>query len=275
MSENPPLPFGPDDYTIQAEGLVAQATLAARPPCALCHGTGLRVVVVDGVERAGRCRCQMLPDRVELFNRAGLPARHAGSSFTTFQRRLAGVMPGFQGAYAWVDGYTRGQLNKGLVLYGEVGRGKTHLLVSVVRELIFRHGVPTRFVEFTHLLSDLKEGYERGRSESALLSPLVQVEVLAIDELGKGRNTDWELAVLDELISRRYNAMRTTLATTNYAPGRSTGVREQNLSMPTPQTLADRVGDRVYSRLREMCVFVPVAGEDFRMLDDRKARRGR
>jgi len=211
-----------------------------------------------------RCRCQKVPDRIALFNKAKIPARHGKASFESFDKDLPDAMPGFLAAYRWVKAFQPGQPNRGLVLHGAVGRGKTHLLAAMLRELVFQHGVQVRFVEFTHLLAALKQGFEHGQGQGSTLDPLADVEVLAIDELGKGRNTEWELAVVDELISRRYNGMKTVVATTNYAPGVETGA-QANLSLEgVQQSLGDRVGDRTFSRLMEMVDFQWVQGEDFR-----------
>ena len=91
------------------------------------------------------------------------------------------------------------------------------------------------------------------------------------DELGKNRRTDWELGVIDELIGRRYNAMGCTLATTNYPPGRASGAAPPNAAVDLrfTQTLGDCVGQRVYSRLLEMCDFAELCGLDFRELRGR------
>ena len=100
-----------------------------------------------------------------------------------------------------------------------------------------------------------------------LLTELSTVPVLAIDELGKGRLTDWELSIIDEVISRRYNTKGLILATTNYnwGPPQNKGTSITNLSENfNTQTLGDRVGDRVFSRLQECCYFAPVKGDDFR-----------
>jgi DNA replication protein DnaC len=123
-------------------------------------------------------------------------------------------------------------------------------------------------VEFSLLLQDLRAGFDRGAPTAELMAPLLSVDVLAIDELGKGRNTEWETVVLDELVSRRYNAMGTLLGTTNFAP-RSTGVAVPNLAAARDASagaagLADRVGDRVFSRLSEMVRFEPIIAPDFR-----------
>ena len=60
------------------------------------------------------------------------------------------------------------------------------------------------------------------------------------------------------------NGMKTLLATTNYAPGMASGI-EANLAVSgVQQSLGDRVGDRVYSRLMEMADFQLVSGDDYR-----------
>jgi len=155
-------------------------------------------------------------------------------------------------------------MSRGLVLYGSVGRGKTHLLTAMLRSLVLEHGVSARFVEFSHLLADLKSSFGRGGGANNLIEPLVRVDVLGIDELGKGRNTAFEGTVLDELISRRYNAGRTIIATTNYEPGPSSGLSVPDLALNKRPALVDRIGDRVYSRLNEMCDMIPVQGCDYR-----------
>ena len=184
----------------------------------------------------------------------------------------AGKMPALQSTSKWLQDFDPKTENPGLFLYGDVGRGKTHLLVGLVRALILEKGVAARFMEFSRLLGVLKEGFSAGRSGTDLMSELAEVPVLAIDELGKGRMTDWELTVIDEIVSRRYNAMRCTLATTNYEPAAPTGAQIGNpaLLAGPAQTLGDRVGERVWSRIREMGIFVPVKGKDFRELPDRR-----
>jgi DNA replication protein DnaC len=241
--------------------------------CGRCNGNGRVVARVDGTVRTGRCRCQLPGDRARLLSAAQLPGRYVGASLGSFMRGVQesgdmAKMDAMMGVSHWLQAFTPGDHNRGLVLHGPVGRGKTHLLVGLLRDLVLLHGVHVRFVEFTRLLAALRAGFSEGRSGSELMNELVAVPVLGIDELGKGRLTDWELTVIDELISRRYNAMATTLGTTNFAPGAVTGAAPTNaaLSKKAAQTLGDRVGERVHSRLVEMCDFVEVAGVDFREL---------
>lgn len=253
-------------YVVAREGERAVASACACiGTCRQCRGSGW-VAVGDGPRpRRKRCRCQQLAVRIERFNEANIPGRHAGSTLMTDSfRPYREVMPAFGAVNRYLKGYRRGEENRGLVLYGDVGRGKTHLLVAMLRELVLHHGVTVRFVEFSHLLADIRYGFDRHEGPGELMTQLVNVDVLAIDELGKGRNTEFEGTVLDELVSRRYNAARPILATTNYQPGPSAGIAVGDLATARMPALTDRVGPRVYSRLREICDFCQVQGEDWR-----------
>lgn len=249
------------------ERAVAQLCSCVRP-CPHCRATGF-VAKGEGFRAPKvRCRCQVVTQRIRHFNEAMIPARHAGSTLMSFQKTGKAITKVFTGVYRYTKEFHPDELNRGMVLSGDVGRGKTHLMVAVLRDLAFQYGATVRFVEFSHLIADLKSSFDRGSGSSSLLDPLARVDVLAIDELGKGRNTEFEGTVLDELISRRYNAGATILATSNYWPGPSTGKAVGNLANPKAADrprLVDRVGDRIYSRLEEMCDFIGVEGKDFRL----------
>ena len=236
------------------------------PDCTFCGGQGRRLVRDGDIPRMVPCSCRLLTHRAGLFNQAQIPARHANASFQSFEHNSKEATRALGGTMTWCKSFVEaGPSSKGLILHGGVGRGKTHLMIAAIRSLILDHGVSVRFIEFSHLLTDLKKGFDEGRGESKTLGALGQIDLLAIDELGKGKSTDWERAVADELVSKRYNSMKPLLATTNYPPARSSGARTSNLSDDASlQTLEDRVGDRVFSRLMQMCDIQRVEGEDYR-----------
>lgn len=242
---------------------------AADKICPVCRDTGWVRPTGKPHGAVTRCRCRRFVQRLERFATAGVPGRLADCGFENFKlgKKSEGQHEAYGTAMALAAHFKPGEVNRGFVLWGEVGRGKTHMLVATLRALALEHGVRTRFIEFSHLLSELKGRFDRGEGAAALLNELVEVEVLAIDEVGKGMLTEFELAVVDELVSRRYNAARTILATSNYRPGKATGIQRPNLADNRPgrqPTLSDRVGERVYSRMREMCEFVELGGEDWR-----------
>ena len=112
----------------------------------------------------------------------------------------------------------KGQYSQGLIYMGAPGLGKTHIVVSVIKELVMQHGIECKFVDFFELLRDIRHGYGEDISEKDFIDPYVGVKVLVIDELAKGRNTDWEITILDHFISTRYNDDdKVTLVTTNFS----------------------------------------------------------
>lgn len=256
---------------VKGEHARAQRCSCLPVTCPACQGVGWMPSDPANPRSARRpCDCRSLGARIARFDDARIPGRHAKplsswSPTTNEQRTL--LMQLNDVVENWSPDTSA---NRGLVLYGPVGRGKTHLMCGLLRELVFVRGVTARFVEFSHLLADLKQNFASGEGAGTLITELAAVEVLAIDELGKGHGTDYEGTVIEEIVSRRYNAERPTFATTNYLRGEPTGIRVPNFALgPEYQPrLADRVGDRVYSRLVETCDFVEVTGRDHRRKDE-------
>jgi DNA replication protein DnaC len=225
-----------------------------RSPCPDCGGMGHFFRADErGYEVAVACECQRVEKRARLFNQARLPARYHAATLEGFEVSDPGKSASRAGAYRFARAFAPGE--RGLLYYGPCGTGKTHLLVAILRHLVLHRGIQVRFVEFMHLLSDLRATFGDPGGAEEVMAPLVDVPVLAVDELGKGRGSEWELQVLDELISKRYNAGRTTLFTSNFYPHPDTD---------DAQSLSDRVGERIYSRLMEMCHLQHMGGEDFR-----------
>jgi DNA replication protein DnaC len=139
---------------------------------------------------------------------------------------------------------------------GTCGVGKTHLSVAVLRGLIEK-GVSCLFYECGALLKEIQDTYNPASqaSESKLLSPVCEAEVLVLDELGAVKPTDWTRDTMAQVIGRRYNDRRLTVVTTNYP--------DERLS-PHGETFEERVGVRLRSRLYEMCRTVVVDGKDYR-----------
>jgi len=249
---------GDRGYLIEMGGETAVAKVCAcRSPCPKCGDTGWWMELADGRPVSKPCDCRHLRRHVSHYNDAGIPARMHRCQLENFEDK--GGTQGEVKAHLkrFRQAFRPG--NRGLLLWGPPGTGKTHLATALLHYFTLERGYTARFQDFFHLLSDLKAAYGLNRSEDAILGPLVDVDVLVIDELGKGRASEWEISVLDQLVSRRYNAQKTIVATTNFdvtdtAPGPDAASAR----------LIDRVDGRIYSRLREMCDFHEVNGPDWR-----------
>ena len=104
---------------------------------------------------------------------------------------------------------------KGMVLMGPPGTGKTHLMTGFAYQCSITHRISCIFQSFAELLSELRQGYSDGKSDIEIIEPHLQTDILIIDDMGKGRNNDWELGILDMLISERYNRNQIIMITTN------------------------------------------------------------
>lgn len=214
---------------------------------------------------------------VNRFNDALIPARYAESTLEQFKNFSGNGREVQQKIIQFVRGF-RPESGQGLLLTGGVGTGKTYLLAAIARAFCQR-GISVKFVDFFQLLGQLRAAYSKDQSDLSVMAPLLEVDVLIIDELGKGRNTDWELTILDQLVMGRYNQRKSIIASTNcpltgnkrQTPGIYNFDLEQmqkaggsSFSPDQFDPLEQRVGQRIFSRLLEMCEFLEVTGEDMR-----------
>src|ERR1700682_3947791 len=251
--------------------------------CPLCRGTGWR-----GDQRlegppgkvATACDCGMEERAARVMDRARIPKRYEHCDFESYVADLADGktwMPAHAQSMkkakmltqAFVRDYP-GAAEKGLLLMGRSGVGKTHLAVAALKELIRRgHGV--LFCDYRELLKEIQASYNPASesTEMSILEPIRNVEILVLDDLGASKPSAWVLDIIALVLNARYNDRRVTILTTNYfdevanlepAPrlpgGQRVAVREDGL--------ADRIGARMGSRLYEMCRTVEIFAPDFR-----------
>ena len=244
-------------------------------PCLACGDTRFQLQKdQEGREVAVPCpECEIYKRRIKLYNHARIPKSYAESQFSRTERNehnekiyhlLISIINLF---------HQPREGPKGLVLMGQTGTGKTHLMAGFAYQCLIHQGISCTFQRFDKLLSELREGYSTGKPETEIIAPLLVSDFLVIDDLGKGRNTAWELNVLDMLITERYNNNKAIMVTSNYTENEATTYKERILTKDKNDeerfifdTLRKRVGERIYSRLREMCYFETLAGPDRRVV---------
>ena len=229
--------------------------------CPLCYGTGYEVVPGRG---ARRCQCRTGGHSQNLLDAARIPRRYREPAPPRKEPcSLQNYYPlpnngsqlkAFNYAFRLVRDYPA--VERGLLFTGPVGVGKTHLAVAILHGLLEK-GVPCLFYEFGSLLKEIQDSYNpiSKNSELRVLAPVYQAEVLVLDELGASKPTDWVRDTMMQIINTRYNDKKLTVFTTNYLDARRD---------PKDETLEDRIGVRLRSRLYEMCKSVHIDGEDYR-----------
>ena len=99
--------------------------------------------------------------------------------------------------------------------------------MAALRELAETHGVRGQFWDYHELMREIRNSYNPATAitEYELLEPVIELEVLLLDDLGAWKMTDWMNDTLFYILNRRYLARRPTLITTNY-PDRELSARE-------------------------------------------------
>ena len=224
--------------------------------CQICYGTGMEVVKGKG---ARPCVCRKIKSQNGSFEAVRLPQRYDGFHFANYKCQTASQEAAFKLAKSLTMEFPA--VDRGLLMMGSVGVGKTHLAVSILKGLTER-GFNCRFYEFHSLLKEIQDSYNPNTqtSELSVLSPVLKADVLVLDELGGSKPTDWVRDTMAHIINSRYNDKKLTIFTTNYLDDRRNDSEE---------VLEDRIGTRLRSRLFEMCKTVAITGSDYRKSFDR------
>jgi DNA replication protein DnaC len=247
----------------------------ANRECPQCEGTGWKPVEADGVRRMAPCDCQAADRAERRLLRARIKPRYKDCAFENFDVRKdrqtglpnRSLEAAKLFAQKFVEEYPT---DFGLLFVGTTGVGKTHLAVAVLRELIIRKGVEGLFYDFHDLLKEIRDSWDPNTqtSELRVLQPVLDAEVLLLDELAAVNPSDWVKETLRYIINSRYNHKKVTLITTTLPFGESTSRPE--VLTPTREKLPDferslnLFGGTFRSRLYEMCKVVEMHSDDYR-----------
>lgn len=164
-------------------------------------------------------------------------------------------------AHRYVENFDRMREDgTGLLVYGDVGCGKSFMAACIANELIDR-GTPCMMTNFSRIVNQIQETFD-GRQK--YIDNLNSFDLLVIDDLAAERDSDYMFEQIMTVIDSRYRSGLPLIVTTNLTAA----------EMADNKDVRKR---RIYSRLKEMCIPLKMDGEDRRngkMREKIKAARG-
>ncbi len=234
--------------------------ISAATVCPKCNGSGWEPTDVFGKVR--RCGCLESVRAERLLAEARIPKRYEHCDLDSYLPNDESQKKAKLFVQRFLERYP--QIDIGLLFLGTCGVGKTHLSVALLKQVIIQKGDSGLFYDFRDLLREIQASWNSvsQTSELEVLRPVLESKVLVLDELGANKPTEWVRDTIAHIINCRYNDKKLTIFTSNYL---------DSAGKPGEETLTDRIGVRLRSRLYEMCREVEIRGMDFRQ-DAKKAK---
>lgn len=138
--------------------------------------------------------------------------------------------------------------NDGLLLWGNIGTGKTFLAGCIANALI-EQGESVLMTNFSKILNTLSGMYSEEKNE--FIASLMRYSLLIIDDLGIERNTEYAKEQVFNIIDERYKAKLPLIVTTN-------------LTLDELKDSIEVAQRRIYDRVLSVCVPVSFQGESHR-----------
>lgn len=208
------------------------------------------IKVVEGLPeiRYGLCKYAIEVDRKaeaeSRLARSGIPERLRCKTFDDYE-----VTPDNRHAVKLAK-----ELSKGLLLIGKVGTGKS-LLAAIVAQGFLAEGKSVIFKDTPELLRELKATFGDVKLNfDSVMKSYCEVDLLILDDLGSEKPTDWAVEQIYSIVNSRYNSGKKLIVTSNY------GGEELRQRL----NVGGVMGDRIISRLKEMCVGAFLGGKDRR-----------
>ncbi len=130
----------------------------------------------------------------------------------------------------------------GLYIFGDTGVGKTYSACALTKMLIL-WGKTVKFTTAAQILSDVKSGFRDGRIEPEIFAPYLLPDFLVIDDLGKGKATEWASETLFYIIDKRYSNNKKMIVTTQFSDSSLINLFSFNGQKETAEALIRRLKD--------------------------------
>ena len=245
-----------DEYINEADGLIYCAKCHTPRQCMIHHGD--RIVTPPVM-----CDCQRIAEekaeaafqkrqeeiRIERMKASGLQDRYLHDY--TFANDK-GYNPEIEKAQQYVTEWAMMKENCiGLLLWGDVGTGKTFIAACIANALIEK-GVSVLMTNFSKILNSLSGMFDVDRNK--FIESFNRYSLLIIDDLGIERNSEFALEQVFNVIDSRYRSKKPLIVTTN-------------LTLDELKHPKDLAHARIYDRALERCVPLKVNRQNIRQFN--------
>lgn len=252
----PPRQPKEDEYINEADGLIYCAKCRTPRQCVIHHGE--RIITPPVL-----CDCQRIAEereeaafqkrqaefRIERMKASGLQDRYLHDY--TFANDK-GYNPEIEKAQRYVTEWAMMKENCiGLLLWGNVGTGKTFIAACIANALI-ENGVSVLMTNFSKILNSLSGMFDVDRNK--FIDSFNRYSLLIIDDLGIERNSEFALEQVFNVIDSRYRSKKPLIITTN-------------LTLDELKHPKDLAHARIYDRVLERCVPLKVNRQNIRQLN--------
>ena len=226
-------------------------------------------IYVDSQGQVSECPfcCPVMQDRTlaKASGRAGVPDKYRSLNIEDYEKNEDNEQA-TKFAEKCIEQFEAGQMPKaGMYLHGGCGAGKSMLSSIVLNEYLANCGDSYHaatnhevcYENVPNLLERFKSAFNGGGPRDLVgytLLYLHNAKVVVLDELGAESTGEWAQGILYDIINGRYDRKLPTFITSNFS------LKE------LAKRFCDNVtGERIISRLKEMCVPFYLGEEDRRV----------
>jgi len=185
---------------------------------------------------------------IEYFKAAGIPPKYLGVSFDNFN-----VDDYNKKVFEFCKKYTMAENPLvGIYLFGPCGIGKTHLAISVLKEMLLK-GRTGFFTSTPDLLFKVRKTFSGNTplTDEETLQQYLANQFLVLDDFGVEKPSEWVRQTLDHIIYHRDASVMPLIITSNLDPRR----------------IEEQLDNRISSRIKGMCCVLGMTGRDRRNIN--------
>jgi DNA replication protein DnaC len=139
--------------------------------------------------------------------------------------------------------------HKGLILYGDIGAGKTHIGVSVIKYIAIKENKRALFLHGSDLINNMIKAVDN-YSDRIMSKDIILIDDIDKLNAGKSSDSEWVAERFFSLINGLTSNNKIIIATSN---------------LDNVEEFTKKYDTSIVSRLLEACLFLKITGKDFRL----------